>query len=585
MTSKTHRFTTCHRHPSTPVTGFCASCLRERLAGIDSTSASPELRRTKSFSGHTADAPSSSVPEPRRRSCEVRPPPPRGSLSDLLNRDDERKKKPPNRSVEIRSGTAGVEISENDRGDAVRVSADDDVEEKTMKEFIDLELRSKKNSGRDFRVIAASFRDVFSKRLTKWRRKQNPKRNGNNAGASAGVDSVSVEVEKLGLRTLRETQSEVGEYGLALGRRSCDTDPRLSVDDSRFSFDAPRASWDGYLIGKAYPRVSPMVGVGDRVLVEEEEEGEVSLENGEECCPGGSAQTKHYYSDWHRRRRSFDRSNSRRKSTMGDVDELRVISNAKVSPATSELFYGAKVLITENDLRDVNLKPLNSVQSDSVIESASTIDACDVAIGDDQKGLNRFHKWGRLWSKLGLMQRRREDRLGEGEYAAGDVINKPIAESLQKLRRVVNGQASESVSQKLIRSYSVSCRDPCRMGGLVNDFGGSETKGHVLNGREKLMLQRNRSVRYSPSNVDNGLLRFYLTPLKSYRRSRSGKSSLKNSNPTARSSKRTIFCLFRNHWHQKTVMKKGFQLVKLFHILLVFRQCRGHSIMQLKRNA
>ena len=204
---------------------------------------------------------------------------------------------------------------------------------------------------------------------------------------------------------------------------------------------------------------------------EEEEEGEESLENGEECCPGGSAQTKHYYSNWHRRRRSFDRSNSRRKSSMGEVDELRAISNAKVSPATTELFYGAKVLITENDLRDANLKPINSVQSDNVMGSASKDDACDVAIGDDQKGLNRFHKWGRLWSKLGLMQKRREDRLEEGEYAGGgggDVVDKPIAESWQKLRRVVNGQVSESVSQKLIRSYSVSCRDSSRTAGLVS---------------------------------------------------------------------------------------------------------------------
>ncbi|KAL2332947.1 hypothetical protein Fmac_014160 [Flemingia macrophylla] len=540
MTSKTHRFTTCHRHPSTPVTGFCASCLRERLAGIDSSSASPELRRTRSFCAHS---PSSAAPEPRRRSCEVRLPPPRGSLSDLFHLDD-RSKKPANRNASARSGTAAVGIRENVLGDAVRVSGNDAGEEKTMKEFIDLELRSKKSAGRDFSYIAASFLDsasLFSKRLMKWRRKHNPKRNRkDSAGAVDGVGSASVEVEKLGFRTMRETQSEVGEYGFALGRRSCDTDPRLSLDDSRFSFEAPRASWDGYLIGKAYPRVSPMVCVGDRVLVEEEEEeeeeeGEVSLENGDECCPGGSAQTKHYYSDWHRRRRSFDRSNSRRKSIMGDVDELRVISNAKVSPATTELFYGAKVLITENDLRDANFKPLNSVQPDTVMGSGSTVDACEVAIGDDQKGVNRFHKWGRLWSKLGLVQRKREDRLGEGELAGGDVVNKPIAESWQKLRRVVNGQASESVSQKLIRSYSVSCRDPCRMGGLVNGFGGSETKGRVLNGRQKFMLQKNRSLRFSPSNVDNGLLRFYLTPLRSYRRSRSGKSSLKNSNPTARS--------------------------------------------------
>ena len=139
------------------------------------------------------------------------------------------------------------------------------------------------------------------------------------------------------------------------------------MDDSRFSFDAPRASWDGYLIGKACPRFSPMVSIHcDKVLVEEEEEGEeevVNLESGGggggEHYPGDSDQTKHYYSV--RRRRSFDRSNSRRKSmVIGDIDELRVISNAKVSPATTELFFGAKVLIIEEDLRGANLNPKNN---------------------------------------------------------------------------------------------------------------------------------------------------------------------------------------------------------------------------------
>jgi len=338
---------------------------------------------------------------------------------------DYKSKKPTNRHTEIRSGSAGVEIGESERDDTVRVSGDEDGEGKTMKEFIDLELWSRKGAWRDFKDIAASFcgaASEFSKRLMNWKRKLNPKRNHRHSDV-AGANVCSV--EKLGFKSLRETQSEVGEYNFTLGRRSCDTDPRLSVDESRFSSKAPRASWDGSLIGKAYHRVSPMVRVGDKVLVGEEEKGDVTLENGEECCPGGSTQMKHYYSDWHRRRRSFDRSNSRRKSIMGDVDELRVISNDKVSPATTELFYGAKVLIIENSLRDVNLK-----SSDSVMGSGSKVDACDVAIEDGQQGLNKFHS--RLWSKLGLLQRRREDMLGEGDYGGGDVVNKLLAESWQK---------------------------------------------------------------------------------------------------------------------------------------------------------
>ncbi|KAE9594143.1 hypothetical protein Lalb_Chr18g0050681 [Lupinus albus] len=549
MTSKTYRFSTCHRHPIKPLTGFCASCLRERLTGIESSSATvaaddylaseslpvPEIRRTKSCSGNAAEAPSSSsaVLEPRRRSYEVSAV--RSTLCDLFNVGDA-EKNGPNRKPEIDSGKSGLEINEekeneengNNGGEGIMVWGngfacfEDDEERKTMKEFIDLEFQSRKNSGIDFREIAGSF----CKRLRKWKQKQKVKKNCCDGNGNGHVRT----------RRLKETQSEVGEYGL-LGRRSCDTDPRLSIDaarmlldgygyDPQFSFEARQASWEGYLIGKACP-FSPMVHVNgvlddNRVLVEEEEG--VNLESVGEHCPGGSVQTKDYYSDSHGRR-SFDKSNSRRKLPTADVDDLRVVSNAKVSPATTELFYGAKVLVTKKDLGDGNM---NTVQSECVIASASK-DASDVT-RFDLNGFKNLHRWRRLWNKLGLVQRRREERPGE-EYGAGDMVSRPgsESESWQKLRRVVNGQASGLVSQKLIRSYSVSCQNSCRSDGLVNGL------RHRLNGRQELMIHRDRSIRHSPNNADNGLLRFYLTPLKSYRGSRSGRSGLKDLNPTARS--------------------------------------------------
>lgn len=64
-----------------------------------------------------------------------------------------------------------------------------------------------------------------------------------------------------------------------------------------------------------------------------------------------------------------------------------------------------------------------------VLQRLSSKEACDVEIGVDQKGPNKFHKWGKLWNKLGLIQRRKEDKLGEKECVSGDVVNKPIAES------------------------------------------------------------------------------------------------------------------------------------------------------------
>ncbi|CAL0301712.1 unnamed protein product [Lupinus luteus] len=217
--------------------------------------------------------------------------------------------------------------------------------------------------------------------------------------------------------------------------------------DPRFSFEACRASLEGYLIGKACPRFSAMVHVNgvldeNRVLVEEEDG--VNLEIVGEHCPGGLVQTNDYYSDSHGRR-SFDKSNSLRKLPMAYADDLRVVSNAKVSPAMTEFFYGAKVLITEKDLGDGNM---NIVQSECVMASASK-DASDIT-RFDKKGSKKLHKWGRLWNKFGLVQRSKEEKSGEEEYGAGDMVSRPgsESESWQKLRRVVNGQASGSLTKK-----------------------------------------------------------------------------------------------------------------------------------------
>ncbi|KAK7321337.1 hypothetical protein VNO77_31881 [Canavalia gladiata] len=499
MTSKPHSLSACHRHPTVPVTGFCALCLRERLSGIHSNDSPPrpDLRRSKSCSRpSTADAAS----EPRRRSCEVRP---RSSLSDLFSLDD--RKRGRNRKPNSESANSG----ETRVCDGI-----DDEETKTVKEFIDLELqRRKKNAGRDSKTFwnAAT---AFGERFKKWKWKHRSKKN-------LDSDTNRIVEKKRKARRLRDTQSEIGECNL--GRRSCDTDPRLSIDTGRISVDCPRASWDGCLIGKACSRLSPMVS-----LVEDSDDS-----NSNRNSVGlGSAEDG---------RRSFDidRSNSRRRRSISEVDELKLMSNAnastnanaKVSPAT---FYGAKLLITEKELMDNYVKSSSDVvESDCVLESDSK-DVSDVVPGVRQKGSKKLHKWRGVWNKLGLVQKR-EERLGEEECDSGVVVNKPLAESLQRLRRVVNVQAGEPAGPKLARSYSVSCRSPCRLDGFVNGVAEDpETKGNVLNGRQEFVFHRNRSVRYSPNNPDTGLLRFYLTPSKSYRRSKSGRSRDKDLHSIAR---------------------------------------------------
>ncbi|KAJ7964126.1 hypothetical protein O6P43_013990 [Quillaja saponaria] len=537
MTSKPHRLSSCNRHPSKPVTGFCASCLRERLAGIESSKcheypaenfhSTAELRRTKSCSGSGAASVGSFptiVSEPRRKSCEAGA---RNTLWNLFNLDDRRKGV--NRKFDFELGKLGFELTEEALENSnleIRVSEDnfvsnarvvdgrdEIVEEKTMKEFIDLEWQSRKNAGRDLKDIAGSFLEaasIFSKKLREWRHKQKLKKRGSGCRTvSNGGDSfMGLEREKPSIRRLRETQSEVGEYGL--GRRSCDTDPRfsidasrMSVDNSRFSFDEPRASWDSYLIGKTYPRLTPMISVVEDVNVQGLEnrvldEEKVDLRNEGDLSPGGSAQTKDYYMDslsWQRRRKSIDRSNSYKKPAIPEVDELKLISNAKVSPTTTELFYGAKLLVTEKDLRDTDINSGKDMQSDCVLECPSLVGA-NIAGGINQKGSKKFQKWRKVWSLFGLTQRRRESKFGEEEgCVGGNVVNKPLEESWKKLNCLANGEANGSVSQKLIRSYSVSCRNTCKMAGLLGNMSGAETNGNGLKRRQEFMLQRNRSAR------------------------------------------------------------------------------------------
>ncbi|KAL4610768.1 hypothetical protein ACB092_08G075600 [Castanea dentata] len=536
--TRCNRVSRCLRHPSKPFTGFCASCLRERLASIDSatrheipiptaSSSSAVLRRTKSY---TASSSSAVSDPPRRKSCDVRS---RNTLSDLFSiHDHDPDAVPGGFEVEelgfqLREEDENEEQQEEDEDEEIRVSEapnvqeDENVELKTMKEFIDLEWQSKKrNGGMDFKHIVWEAASVFTKKLSKWRRKQNKK------NTKSHCDTVDADINRRA-RPWRETQSEIGDYGF--GRRSCDTDPRLSVDAAaaRYSFDEPRASWDGYLIGaRAFPnpnprQLSPLVSV-----VEDANQSRLSLDlTSPPPPPGGSAQTKDYYSEMSRtaRRRSFDRSNSHCNK---EVDDLKLISNAKVSPATTELFYGAKLLIADQNLRDSN--------------GSESVDSASKDSGVSQSGFNKLSKWHKVRNIFNFKPHRRRNERNcengkEEKCVGGNVVDRSsFGESWQKLRRVANGEANGngSVSQKLIRSYSVSCRNPCKVAGLFNH---AETKSNGVKRREEVMLQHSRSARYSPNHLDhNGLLRFYLTPLRSYRRSKSGKSKLRSSSSIAR---------------------------------------------------
>ncbi|EMS52046.1 hypothetical protein TRIUR3_33010 [Triticum urartu] len=133
-------------------------------------------------------------------------------------------------------------------------------EVKAMKDHIDLESSlPKKPPPMDLKEIAGSFRlaaSVFSKKWHKWRRNQKLKKE--EAAGSKAAAAAMPQSEKPSKPSFLRRSRLRGEAGseFAGGRRSCDTDPRfsldagrMSVDDVGLSWDGPRASWDGYLFG------------------------------------------------------------------------------------------------------------------------------------------------------------------------------------------------------------------------------------------------------------------------------------------------------------------------------------------------
>ncbi|GFQ06635.1 upf0503 protein at3g09070 chloroplastic, partial [Phtheirospermum japonicum] len=534
----------------------------------------PELRRTKSFSASKNEALGLAF-EPQRKSCDVRA---RSTLSSLFTLDDGTKIGPPTSQLKTESFVATKPVFEeteneddfrdpenleddvivcDDDGDEMRPVRDTHMESlrnsvenemnsgeiveeeviesvtnilKPMKDHIDVDNQEKKSSGGGFWAAAS----VFSKKWHKWRRKQKIKKPSN------GDNFATLPVEKPISRQFRETQSEIADYGF--GRRSCDTDPRFSLDagrisfdDPRYSFDEPRASWDGYLIGKSFPRMAgpTMVSVLEDAPVPRsdmqipvEEGGAIENLN----LPGGSMQTRDYYLDSSsRRRKSLDRSSSMRKSVVSEIDELKLVSNARVSPTTADCYQGAKVMLGENNnLRDSNS---NSLRDDcSETDSSNSL---------DKKESKKSRRWSwRIWGFNFIHRRNSNNNKDEDEDEKygnrPNGVERSLSESWQDMR-TENGDLRGRLNRNMFRSNSsVSWRNN---GNLVGGSFGSMRKSSVeANGKKRkdeFVLERNRSARYSPNDVDNGLLRFYLTPMRNSRRGGGGGPN--NSHSIARS--------------------------------------------------
>lgn len=544
-----HRFlSNCDRHPDEKVTGFCASCLRERLAGLDnangrrsSTSSAssstaalktiffrplngvngrpsphqrqnghnrsaamaafrPELRRSKSLAGGPKAA---AAVEPHRKSCDVRV---RSTLSSLFHQEDRDRIVDGGQRLLLSSSTAAatgvfaageIEV-EADSVVRLETSKDELEDVRPMKDHIDLDSysQSKKIPSRDIKEFAGSFwlaASIFSKKLQKWRRKHKPNKSSAEDGGVKKRSALRLgEKTPISSRRFRDTQSEVALD--AFGRRSCDIAPRFSLDagrvsfdDQRCSMDEPRASWDGCLInsGRSLPSRFP----AKLAAVEDAVQRSDSLIPVEEDTktPGCSAHTRDYYSDSSgRRRRSLDRSSSSRRHSL-------VLCDAKSAPNSNlpELFHWTKLE------RESKIWGSNSLREDCSGSFDSTF--------RDPVNIPPVKK-SRLWSILGLIHRHNGNRAGEPQ-----VMERSFSETWPELR--VTGttiqRSSSSVSAR--RHFSTN-------GGISSSLKSGlettcpKTKKKKKKNHKEIVLDKSRSARYSPSHFDNGLLKFYLTP-------------------------------------------------------------------------
>ncbi|KAL1541100.1 protein OCTOPUS-like [Salvia divinorum] len=540
----TRRLSPCYRHPDDPITGICASCLRERLSGLDAAApnaASPELRRCRSVvSNSRCEASSSGLNEPRRKSCDVVSA--RGSLSNLFDVDDlksgsESEAKVESKNVGLPRDTYIVIEPRKKNQDRVRVSddgfgglnvgcdkCDEGVEEgefKSMKEYIDLEFGNKSKKTKDLRDIAGNIfgaASVFSKKLRMWRQKNSKIKETKNNAIVAGNDGNSKQ-----FGDGRKFASEI------VGRRSCDIEPRFFVDGGRISFEEPRASWDGYMIARTIPRLAPMFSAVESGITGNAsrfENHRLSVDGPmqsiiEDESSSGASGSGHSNSDSSSsmRRSSFDRSSSVRSFGKKGIS---LEDHGVSSPAN------VKLVITEKELKNWRL---SSGRDDELEKLGST--PRNVAVVDGGGNMNvstkKSVRWRKVCNVLGFRNKNCEN-VGETLKvdAVGDAAREKQAKEANELLRDIG-------DWKLARSSSVvASRKSCDgLGSYYARRSVDNAGGFTLSEKGNFKLERNRSTKFPSVDLDNGVTPFYMTPLRSMRNSKSGKFKFQNSHSVA----------------------------------------------------
>ncbi|XP_078180646.1 protein OCTOPUS-like [Carex rostrata] len=475
--------TSCDLHPHDDAFSgsFCPSCLRDRLAGLDA-SASP-----------------SSVPAPGRRSTSSlrvrslfsqRPSIPSSSASASASASSAHLRRCKSFSL------SHPPDSGRGRGSTIHEEEED---LKPMKIHLDLESHSHSRPRHSTSIPSNSNSNFLIRKWHQWRGKHIHRKQQHCTNNLAAAPPMPL--------------PHLVPHGPTItgSRRSCDTEPRFSVDAGRisfdcpprFSFDEPRASWDGYSASARpinYSRFHPVLSAADCALDPSgirRYDDQIPVED-ESAIPGSQAQTRDYYLDSSsssRRRRSFERSASMRKGPQPELEidaEHRSIPafNSKVSPAGGAEFYHYHHAIATRD-------------GDGMSGSFSSVfqDPCKSQIAEKKP-----KKWTKGWNLWGLIQKKGNSK---DQSANTNHVSSNHPEHFMRCNSSISARSSFSSYNATGGSMRRNSVDMIN----INSTHTNTNNGYSKKRRDEFVLERNRSARFSPGRVDNSMLRFYLTPM------------------------------------------------------------------------
>lgn len=417
MNPETGSFARCVKHPSQFFTGFCSTCLVERLSNVDSVEST---RNLPSGIRNERMEISEFVTVSQRKSGGARV---RKTLLSLFELDDL------NDTENI--AYIGLDDRASASGPAAGASGlacfDGEKQESLGDEC-----------SKDISLSFCLHSKIPMKGL-KWSRSTNKK----------------------GHMQERCSNSEIGST-YSENKRHCQASCDWAQDPSKVSWDKSRHSWDGSMMSKAL--------ACSFFCLEEQHDGSSKIER---SLPDEAA--------------SFDLQRSSRENDLGKVN--------------NGIFSDHNSLSLESSFEDLSKESHRD-------ETGQDIDVSDVR-RKKSNGWNRVWDWS-IASPFRDFAKRN-----------GHVLERSLSESWRDNHK-------EDNVKKFHTDIEVHCngtplsntrvnRSLNREIAAANDY--RQGQKHDWQKMREFKLSRSNSVRYSsPRNLDNGLLRFYLTPLRTSRR-------------------------------------------------------------------